>query len=200
MLGATYVKRHPRTGGYYFRRRVPDHLKPTIGTVEIIRSLATKSLDEAKRRSRTLADATDALFDEAEGLEGSGETVSQPAGWHSEFIANWLEGVSGRRGDAAPATSAPIVVSTLPEVSAPSSEPPLAVTPPPPVQQLLQQPQPILPQQRIATVKGVFNRYLSEFDRRPRTERAWRRHMEMFLELSRADLGNQHPHGERRPR
>jgi hypothetical protein len=71
MLGATYVKRHPRTGGYYFRRRVPDHLKPTIGTVEIIRSLATKSLDEAKRRSRTLADATDALFDEAEGLRVS---------------------------------------------------------------------------------------------------------------------------------
>lgn len=69
MLGATYVKRHPRTGGYYFRRRVPDHLKPSIGTVEIIRSLATKSLDEAKRLSRPLADATDALFEEAEGLQ-----------------------------------------------------------------------------------------------------------------------------------
>lgn len=71
MLGATYVKRHPRTGGYYFRRRVPDHLKPTIGTVEIIRSLGTKCLSEAKRLSRTLADATDALFDEAEGRQRS---------------------------------------------------------------------------------------------------------------------------------
>ena len=178
MLGATYVKRHPRTGGYYFRRRVPDHLKPTIGTVEIIRSLATKSLDEAKRRSRTLADATDALFDEAEGLEGSDETVSQAVGWHSEFIANWLESVSVRRGDAAPA-SAPIVVSLPPEASAPPPEPP-----PPPVQQLPPQPQPILPPQRIATVREVFDRYLSEFDRRPRTEQAWRRHVEMFLELS----------------
>ncbi|AEO47159.1 DUF6538 domain-containing protein [Rhodospirillum rubrum] len=87
MLGATYVKRHPRTGGYYFRRRVPDHLKPSIGTVEIIRSLATKSLDEAKRLSRPLADATDALFEEAEGLGGS-ERVSQPEGWHSDFITN----------------------------------------------------------------------------------------------------------------
>lgn len=183
MLGATYVKRHPRTGGYYFRRRVPDHLKPTIGTVEIIRSLATKSLDEAKRRSRTLADATDALFDEAEGREGSGETVSQPAGWHSEFIAKWLESVSGRRGDAAPA-SAPIVVSLPPEASAQPPETPHAVTPPAPVQQLPPQPQPILPPQRIATVRDVFDRYLSEFDRRPRTEQAWRRHVDMFLELS----------------
>ncbi|WP_330981764.1 DUF6538 domain-containing protein [Rhodospirillum rubrum] len=43
---------------------------PFIGwTVEIIRSLATKSLDEAKRLSRPLADATDALFEEAEGLQ-----------------------------------------------------------------------------------------------------------------------------------
>jgi integrase len=176
MLGATYVKRHPRTGGYYFRRRVPDHLKPTIGTVEIIRSLATKSLDEAKRRSRTLADATDALFDEAEGRDSSGETVSQPAGWHSEFIAKWLESVSGRHGDAVPA---PIVVSLPPEASAPPPEPS-----PPSVQQLPPQPQPILPPQRIATVRDVFDRYLSEFDRRTRTEQAWRRHVDMFLELS----------------
>ena len=29
-----------------------------------------------------------------------GETVSQPAGWHSEF-SKWLEGASGRRGDGA---------------------------------------------------------------------------------------------------
>lgn len=172
MLGATYVKRHPRTGGYYFRRRVPDHFKPTIGTVEIIRSLATKCLSEAKRLSRPLADATDALFDEAEGWEGSGETVSQPAGWHSKFIANWLEGASGRRGDAAPA-SAPIIVSLPPEAP-----------PPPPVQQIAPQPQIILPPQRIATVRDVFDRYLSEFERRTRTEQAWRRHVEMFLELS----------------
>lgn len=178
MLGATYVQRHPRTGGYWFRRRVPDHLRPVIGRREITKTLATKSLDEAKRRSRTLADATDALFDEAEGREGSGETVSQAAGWHSEFIANWLEGASGRRGDAAPA-SAPIIVTLPPEASAPPPEPS-----PPSVQQLPPQPQPILPQQRIATVREVFDRYLSEFDRRTRTEQAWRRHVEMFLELS----------------
>ncbi len=33
-------------------------------------------------------------------------------------------------------------------------------------------------------MQEVFDRYLSKFDRRPRTEQAWRRHMEMFLELS----------------
>lgn len=70
MLGATDVKRHPRTGGYHFRRRVPDHLKPTIGAVEIIWSPGTTCLSVANRLSRPLAGATDALFDEAVGREG----------------------------------------------------------------------------------------------------------------------------------
>lgn len=66
MLGATYVQRHPRTGGYWFRRRVPDHLRPIIGRREITKTLGTKCLSEAKRLSRPYADATDDLFDEAQ--------------------------------------------------------------------------------------------------------------------------------------
>ena len=65
MLGATYVQRRSKTGGYWFRRRVPDPLRPVIGTNEITRSLGTKSLSEAKRRSRSYANATDDLFEKA---------------------------------------------------------------------------------------------------------------------------------------
>jgi hypothetical protein len=65
MLGATYIQRHPKTGGYWFRRRVPDQLRSVIGQREITRTLGTKSLNEAKRRSRSLANATDELFIEA---------------------------------------------------------------------------------------------------------------------------------------
>jgi hypothetical protein len=65
MLGATYIQRHPKTGGYWFRRRVPDHLRAVIGQREITRSLSTKSLSEAKLRSRPLANATDELFIQA---------------------------------------------------------------------------------------------------------------------------------------
>ena len=75
MLGATYVQRHPRTGGYWFRRRVPDHLRPIIGRREITKTLGTKSLAEAKRLSRPYADATDDLFDEALGRLGNGASA-----------------------------------------------------------------------------------------------------------------------------
>lgn len=75
MLGATYVLRHPRTGGYWFRRRVPDHLRAVIGRREITKTLGTKCLSEAKRLSRPYADATDRLFDEALGRVGDGASA-----------------------------------------------------------------------------------------------------------------------------
>lgn len=34
------------------------------------------------------------------------------------------------------------------------------------------------------TVRDVFDRYLSKFDRRPRIEQAWPRHVDIFLKLS----------------
>lgn len=98
MLGATYVLRHPRTGGYWFRRRVPDHLRPIIGRREITKTLGTKCLSEAKRLSRPYADATDDLFDEALGRVGNGASsepvaaASSPTlpegdqAWVDEFI------------------------------------------------------------------------------------------------------------------
>lgn len=42
--------KHPKTGVYYFRRRVPADLVDLIGKHEIKRSLKTKDCSDAKRR------------------------------------------------------------------------------------------------------------------------------------------------------
>lgn len=64
MLGATYVQRHPKTGKYLFRRKVPDHFRPIVGRREIARSLYTLSLEVAERCFRSLAGQADDLFAE----------------------------------------------------------------------------------------------------------------------------------------
>jgi integrase len=42
--------KHPKTGMYWFRRRVPDRLRPHVGRTIVQQSLRTKNIDEAKRR------------------------------------------------------------------------------------------------------------------------------------------------------
>lgn len=196
MLGATYIQRHPRTGGYWFRRRVPDHLRPIIGRREIIKTLGTKCLAEAKRLSRPYADATDDLFDEALGrlADGASNPVAPESSgtlahegdqsWVRQFIDQRVSGGQGIVVDVAadddhPAPNDPPID---PENAPQEPSKAQVVAPMPPHATMV--PQIILPPQRIATVRDVFDRYLSEFDRRPRTEQAWRRHVEMFLELS----------------
>ena len=44
--------KHPDTGIYWLRKRVPDAIQPLIGKREIRRSLQTKDAAEAKRRHR----------------------------------------------------------------------------------------------------------------------------------------------------
>lgn len=45
----TYVRKHPKTGFYEFRRAVPKPLVARIGKREIRRSLGTRDITEAKR-------------------------------------------------------------------------------------------------------------------------------------------------------
>jgi len=42
--------KHPKTGVYWLRRRVPDHLQTLVGRTEIRNSLGTKDPSEAKRK------------------------------------------------------------------------------------------------------------------------------------------------------
>lgn len=50
---------------YYFRRVVPDDLRPAIGKLEIMKSLRTKDREEAKRLVPAEIIITDALFGQA---------------------------------------------------------------------------------------------------------------------------------------
>ncbi|MEZ5446752.1 MAG: DUF6538 domain-containing protein [Gammaproteobacteria bacterium] len=50
----SYLQRN-RFGIYYFRRAVPEALRPTVGKLEIIRSLRTRELRRAIWHGRALA-------------------------------------------------------------------------------------------------------------------------------------------------
>ena len=51
--------KHPKTGMYWFRRRVPDALRPYVGKTILQRTLDTKNPFEAKRNFLTVAAAVD---------------------------------------------------------------------------------------------------------------------------------------------
>ena len=57
-------KRHPNTGVYYFRRRVPADLVKVLGKKEIKRSLGTKDCEEAKRLCATMWQQVQAEWDQ----------------------------------------------------------------------------------------------------------------------------------------
>src|SRR5215470_16391151 len=61
----TYLRRHPNSGVYYFRRAVPDDIRATIGKTMVKQSLGTKEVVEAKRRVHPVAIRTGKDFQEA---------------------------------------------------------------------------------------------------------------------------------------
>lgn len=65
MFGCACMFRHKKTGIYWFRRAVPKPIRGIIGKTEITKSLRTKSLEDAKRANRRIADEVDALFEQA---------------------------------------------------------------------------------------------------------------------------------------
>ena len=65
MFGCACMFRHKKTGYYWFRRAVPKRFRAIIGKTEITKSLRTKSLEDAKRANRRIADEVDALFEQA---------------------------------------------------------------------------------------------------------------------------------------
>jgi integrase len=51
--------KHPTTGVYLFRKRVPTHLRSLVGKLEVKRSLGTKDPKEAKRRLPEMLEAVE---------------------------------------------------------------------------------------------------------------------------------------------
>lgn len=61
----TNLQKHPKSGVYRFHRAVPPGLRPTIGKTEIVETLNTNDLTEAKRRVKEVGLRIDAMFDAA---------------------------------------------------------------------------------------------------------------------------------------
>ncbi|EKS29696.1 DUF6538 domain-containing protein [Afipia felis] len=59
VLAMSRPAKHPKTGTYLFRKRVPRHLQQLVGSREIKRSLGTKNPNEAKRLYLEAAEAVE---------------------------------------------------------------------------------------------------------------------------------------------
>lgn len=74
MPATVYLRRHPRTGIYWFRRAVPATLRAVVGRCEIVRSLKTRDRREARRLALVHAVEAENLLARA---RGGGEVLAQ---------------------------------------------------------------------------------------------------------------------------
>ena len=80
--------KHPTTGIYYLRRRVPDELRPTLGR-EFKRSLKTHNPSEAKSRFTTAWAESDAVFALARAQSGGVDLLG--ARDVQQLAARWVQ-------------------------------------------------------------------------------------------------------------
>lgn len=94
VLPMTSPHRHPRTGIYKFRKRVPERLRPILGRTEVTISLGTKNPLEARRRYPEVAAQVER---EWAALEGREQTPLPKKVALSERQAQALAGEAYRR-------------------------------------------------------------------------------------------------------
>lgn len=114
----TYIRKHPKTGVYKYRRVVPEALRVRVGRREIRRTLGTRDANEAKRLGHEVAAEVDRLLQEAEAgtsaLSAPSENISMPIvkrptrvelaplaealaeKWRRENLAMWRENLNRR--------------------------------------------------------------------------------------------------------
>lgn len=99
----TYLHKHPRNGGYWFRRGIPVRIQPIVGKGQTwSENLKTKDLREARARIVPVISRVDRAFEQAEAqLTG----ISQPIQESSAFevisaIAKWKNAEINRRANA----------------------------------------------------------------------------------------------------
>ncbi|MEO3389024.1 DUF6538 domain-containing protein [Mesorhizobium sp. CAU 1741] len=73
VLSMSRPSKHPRTGVYWLRKRVPADLVETLGKKEVTKSLDTRDPDEAKRRHSQLLSDLEAQWD---NLRKGSRTIS----------------------------------------------------------------------------------------------------------------------------
>lgn len=65
MAAMTNLQKHPKSGVYRFRRAIPPDLRAVFGKTEIVETLGTKDLADAKRRVKEVGLRVDAMFEAA---------------------------------------------------------------------------------------------------------------------------------------
>jgi hypothetical protein len=88
-LAMSRPQKHPKTGVYWIRKRVPADLVPVVGKAEVTRSLGTKDPVEAKRRHR---DALAEIEAQWAKLQGGEQTLTEREA-HALAVTiyeNWL--------------------------------------------------------------------------------------------------------------
>jgi hypothetical protein len=87
----------PRNGVYYFRRGIPEHLRPLVGKTEFLRSMRTKDRAEAKRllpqytmaSEKELTAAQTAFDSIAQAPADTAHTTAMKAQWQRREQAQW---------------------------------------------------------------------------------------------------------------
>jgi hypothetical protein len=85
----TYLWRH-ESGVYYFRRAVPDDLRPILGKTMVKQSLRTKDLAEAKRRAHPIAIQTEADFQATRERRSAPPRTELSEGERAHLVAAYL--------------------------------------------------------------------------------------------------------------
>ena len=91
----TYLRKHPKTGAWYFRRTIPAGLRPHLAKgSDWYESLGTKDLAQAKKLVKAVGQRVDAAFDAARAkLEV--ETASPASTPVVDTGLEWLKGFDG---------------------------------------------------------------------------------------------------------
>jgi integrase len=90
--------KHPKTGIYYFRKAVPESLRPVLGKVEEKRSLGTKDPAEAKRLHAEVAAEVERMW---QGLRRGPQVLMQKqiVALAGEVYRDWVEAMSDEPGE-----------------------------------------------------------------------------------------------------
>jgi hypothetical protein len=92
--------KHPRTGVYYFRKVVPERLRPLVGKWEIKVSLGAKSLREAKLRYPDAAARATSFCSKQRAVPSSSRT-SRCWPWPAKWYKRQLKAREDEPGDPA---------------------------------------------------------------------------------------------------
>lgn len=105
MPATAYLRRHPRTGIYWFRRAVPVALRAVVGRCEIVRSLKTRDRREARRLALVHAVEAENILAQAQGRSTLLPTSSSPPA--ARDLAALIEAAVRKALHVAPSTPEP---------------------------------------------------------------------------------------------